>query len=124
MIKRYLTRGFTVTDVFGDNKFGSDQYIDLFLPVSLYICSKGEHVPIIKRSIRTVKERARSAIVGLPFETVSQIMVVVLMEGVEQRLNAFPSGVIDGNRTSPAMIVEEGRTRETISHVWHMGCIC
>ena len=106
VIKRYLTRGFTVTDVFGDNEFGSEQYINLFLPATLHICSKGEHVLIIERSIRTVKERARSAIVGLPFETVPQIMAVELLEGVERWLNAFPSGDIDGTRTSPAMIIE------------------
>ena len=53
-----------------------------------------------------VKERARSATVRLPFETVPQIMVVALLEGVEKWLKAFPSGEIDGSRASPAMIME------------------
>ena len=53
-----------------------------------------------------MKERARSATVGLPFETVPQIMVIALLEGVERWLNVFPTGEIDESRASPAMIVE------------------
>ena len=83
VIKKYLSRGFTITDVFGDNEFASEKYTNLLLPATLHICSKGEHVPIVERSIRTVKERARSATVGLPFETIPQIMVIALLEGVE-----------------------------------------
>ena len=53
----YLTRGFTITDVYGDNEFDVDDYKTIFLPPRLHICAKGEHVPTIERSIRTIKER-------------------------------------------------------------------
>ena len=106
VIKKYVSRGFTITDVFGDNEFASEKYTTLFLPATVHICSKGEHVPIIERSVRTVKDRARSATVGLAFETVPQVMVVSLLEGVERWLNAFLTGAIDQEGLSHAMIVE------------------
>ena len=52
----YRKRGFTITDVYGDNNFNHQAYMDTVLPARLHICAKGEHVPIVERSIRTVKE--------------------------------------------------------------------
>ena len=106
VIKKYLSRGFTITDVFGDNEFGHDKYQDLFMPAILHLCAAGEHVPIIERSIRTVKERARSATVELPFKTIPRLMIISLLEGVERWINAFPANNIDHNSISPATIVE------------------
>ena len=63
----YTKIGFVITDAYGDNEFDSDKYRDVVAPARLHICSKGEHVPIIERSIRTVKERARAVIQGLPY---------------------------------------------------------
>ena len=106
VVKRYISRGFTITDVFGDNEFNHDKYRSLFMPANLHVCATGEHVPIIERSIRTVKERARSATVELPFETIPRIMIISLLEGVERWINAFPTSNISHNSLSPATIVE------------------
>ena len=91
VISRYITRGITITDVFADNEFNSEVYQQLVLPASLHICAKGEHVPIIERSIRTVKERARSVFQGTPFNKLPKLMIDSLIEGVERWLNIFPS---------------------------------
>ena len=106
VIRKYLSRGFTITDVFGDNEFSSEKYQSLLMPDMLHICSKGEHVPIIKRSIRTVKECTRSATVELIFGIVPQLIVISLLEGVERWMNAFPTENIDRDSVSPATIIE------------------
>ena len=103
VILKYLSRGFIITDVFGDNEFHHDLYEDLFALAISHICSRNEHVPIIERSIQTVKERARSASTHLPFDRVPRLMTISLLEGVERWLNAFPK---DGCSYSPALLVE------------------
>ena len=50
----------------------------MFLPATLHICAKGEHVPIIERSVRTVK----------------------------RWLNIFPSTSDGGSAPRPAMVIE------------------
>ena len=104
--KRYLTRGITITDVFGDNKFNQDAYREMLLPTTLHICAKGEHVPIIERSIRTVKERARLVYQGTPYVKTTKLMAISLMEGVERWLNTFPRLKDDESAPSPAMVLE------------------
>ena len=59
IINMYEKRGFTITDVYGDNEFNNQMCVDAILPSRLHICTRGEHVPIVERSIRTVKEKAR-----------------------------------------------------------------
>ena len=60
VITKNITRGVTISDVFSDNEFSGESYESMFLPATLHICSRGEHVPIIERSIRTIKQRARA----------------------------------------------------------------
>ena len=76
------------------------------MPANLHVCAAGEHVPINERSIRTVKERARSATVKLPFKTIPQLMIISLLEGVERWTNAFPTNNIDQSLISPTTIIE------------------
>ena len=101
ILKKYISRGFIVTDVFGDNEFNREKYRGLCLPANLHICTAGEHVPIIERSIRTIKERARSATVELPFRTIPRMMIISLLEGVERWINAFPTKNIDKKYSWP-----------------------
>ena len=103
VIIKYLSRGFIITDVFGDNGFQTDTYEDLFAPATLHICSKGEHVPIIECSIRTIKERARAASTHLPFNRVPRLMTVSLLEVLERWLNAFPK---EGCKHNPTLLVD------------------
>ena len=44
-VNKYATRGFTVTDTFGDDKFDVDDIIMSLLPAILHICSADDHFP-------------------------------------------------------------------------------
>ena len=91
---------------FADNEFNNEVYQQLVLPATLYICAKGEHVLIIERSIRTVKERVRSVFQDTPFNRLPKLMIISLMEGVERWLNTFPTTNRHELDWSPAMAVE------------------
>jgi hypothetical protein len=56
----YETRGFQITDVHGDNEFDIKRVKEFLLPATLHIYGKDEHVGIIERLIRTVKEQCRT----------------------------------------------------------------
>ena len=77
-------------DVFADNEFDSDEHRQVFLPANLHIYTTGEHVPIIERSIRTIKEQVRATLQGIPYTTLPQLMYTSLLERVERTLNNFP----------------------------------
>ena len=76
VIDKYVTTGFTISDVFTDNKFDSDKYRLLFLSVNLHICAQGEYLPIIWRSIWTVKERVRPTLQGMPHTSLLRLMII------------------------------------------------
>ena len=100
----YEKRGFVITDAYSDNEFDNDEYRNVVAPARLHICSRGEHVPIVERSIRTIKERARSVLQGLPYRRIPRVMIQSLMGQIAQWLNAFPS--VNGlDQPSPARLV-------------------
>ena len=109
VIKMYSSRGFYISDIFGDNEFDIDDIKTSILPSKLHICASGEHVPKIERSIRTIKERTRTICHSLPYTCFPKIMSRAIVATAIQWINAFPSsGGIIGNY-SPALILE-GRT--------------
>ena len=63
------------------------------------------HVGEVERSIRTIKQRLRSCIHGLPFHHMPRLMVQHMVAGVGQCLNHFPwvNGI--SQMLSPATIV-------------------
>ena len=90
IIEMYKKRGFTITDVYGDNEFNNQMCVDAVLPSRLHICTRGEHVPIVERSIRTIKEKARVICQSLPYDRMPKVMVQALLGQVEIWLNQFP----------------------------------
>ena len=56
VLKKYISRGFNITDVFSNNEFNHEKYRSLCMPAILHVCATGEHIPIIECSIRTIKE--------------------------------------------------------------------
>ena len=105
VVNRYLRRGFKITDVFSDNEFKGASIQELFLPANMHFCAKDKHVPIIQRSICTIKERARAVYNDLPNRSLPTVMIIGLMEQIAVILNAFPSQdtVI---QQSPSLLVE------------------
>ena len=105
VVDRYIKRGFVISDVFGDNEFNHPIFERLVLPANMHICAKGEHVPVVERSIRTIKERARSVFQDLPYDRIPKIMIISLLERITRVLNTFPSNS-SKIQQSPALLVE------------------
>ncbi|GAX15524.1 hypothetical protein FisN_6Hu141 [Fistulifera solaris] len=84
----YRSRGLPVTAIHGDNEFACLR--DDLGPVVLDIVAPNTHVPEIERSNRTIKERARTTIHGLPYKKLPTVFIRHLMMHVVNCLNIFP----------------------------------
>ena len=101
----YTTRGFRIDNIHGDNEFNKEAIKASQLPALFHVYGKDEHVGMIERSNRTVKNKARTMTHALPYKRIPKVMTIGLINGGVAWLNAFPS--MDGvSRTmSPATIV-------------------
>ena len=99
----YQARDFNVHIIRGDLEF--DCLRDALLPIQFQPSAKGEHVPEIERSIRTLKEHFRSSVHGLPYQFYTKLMVRSLVMNVCRLLNSFPSDSGVSDSTSPLSIV-------------------
>jgi hypothetical protein len=102
-VHTYTSRGFRVRDVHADNEF--DCVRDDILPIALDVVPADSHVGEVERSIRTMKERLRSCVHGLPFHRLPRLLIKHLVDDVVRNVNSFPwpNGVSD--TLSPASIV-------------------
>ena len=99
----YLARGFVVEHLRGDGEFKCIE--DSIKPTRLHIATKGQHVPEIERSIRTVKERIRGTMHGLPFQYYPRNMLIYLVLYTIKLLNAFPANDGISKTLSPFTIM-------------------
>jgi len=106
VLRLLRARDFKVTVIHGDNEFNVESIKDACVPSSFHICAKNEHIPVIERSIRTVKERARCTCHSIPYMCYPKIMTIALMEQIEYWLNSFPSTDSLVDSVGPANIVE------------------
>ena len=86
----FLTRGFILTDVYGDNEFNVMDYKNLCLPARFHVVASNEHITMMEQSGRTIKEQCRSTCHGLPYQQYPRLMTRSLLKHVVQWLNAFP----------------------------------
>jgi hypothetical protein len=108
IINLYETRGFKVTRVEGDQEFSCIE-ADI-LPTPLNIADADDHVPEVERSIRTIKERTRCLVQGLPFRRVPKAMMRAAVENAHKVLNQFPAKDGASDTLSPLTIMT-GRPR-------------
>lgn len=103
VIKLYHSRGFRVRDVHVDNEFACIR--DDIYPIHLNVVAADSHVGEVERSIRTVKERLRACVHGLPFKRLPKLLLVHMVSHVIRCLNLFPAlhGISD--TLSPVSIV-------------------
>ena len=106
VLDKYDAHGFNVTIVHGDNEFKMSQLKYYLLPILVYIYGKYEHVDIIERLIRVMKERCRCITHYIPYIYYTKFMVQSLIACVLKWINAFPSENGISIKTGPAMIVE------------------
>jgi hypothetical protein len=102
-INLYNTRGFTVHGMHCDNEFGCIK--DDVLPVRLDIVPADSHVGEVERSIRTIRERTRSAVHGMPYKGLPKLMVIELVKEAVRCLNLFPRRDGISDTMSPNTIV-------------------
>ena len=102
----YETRGFNITDIHGDNEFDVKSLKEYLLPIVTHIYGRGEHVAVIERSNRTIKEKCRVICHSLPFKRYTKLMTLMLVEFVLHWLNAIPSTGSASNFIGPATIIE------------------
>ncbi|KAI2509414.1 Reverse transcriptase (RNA-dependent DNA polymerase) [Fragilaria crotonensis] len=69
------------------------------------IVTTDSHVGEIERSIRTIKERLRSSVHGLPFKRLPRIMITHMVSDSVRCLNQFPRANGISSTMSPATIV-------------------
>jgi hypothetical protein len=90
VIHMYEARGFNITRLEADREFSC--IVNNVLPIDLNIADADDHVPEVERSIRTIKERTRCTVQGLPFRRVSKVVMRAAIEGAHNKaLNQFPA---------------------------------
>ena len=104
-INIYKRRGFNVTSIHGDGEFNIQKLRDAIAPTELIIYATNQHVPIVERSIRTIKERCRSTCRAAPYTRYTSLMVQHLVSSRVSWLNRFPSKNGVSQSISPAGIV-------------------
>ena len=85
----YVSRDFVLEHVHADLEF--ECLRPSILPTQMHIVSQGEHVPEVERSIRTIKDRCRATIHGLPFQYYPKILLKGLVYFVCMSLNWIPA---------------------------------
>ena len=60
------------------------------MAICMNYASANEHVPMIERSNRVLKERCRAVFHHLPYEAIPRLMIIVLVEESAEKLNFFP----------------------------------
>ena len=102
MIQKYSVRG--------DPEYDKPELTNSFPEINFQPCAKGEHVPVIERSIRTFKERGRATCHSLPYKRFPIIMCDALVSRTTKWTNAFPSKSNLSTLISPSRVVEGKNT--------------
>ena len=100
----YHSRGFIIDNIHGDNEFNKHE-IKKSQPALFHIYGKDEHVGLIERSNRTIKNKARVMAHSTPYRKIPKVMTIGLIQGAVKWLNAFPSSTGISKTMSPSTIV-------------------
>lgn len=104
----YRSRGLNVCDIHADNEF--DCLREDIRPIAMNIVPADSHVGEVERSIRTIKERLRSCVHGLPFRRLPKIMITHMVADSVRCLNQFPHANGISATLSPSTIVTGSAT--------------
>jgi hypothetical protein len=89
VINMHETRGFNISRIEADGEFNCIS--NDILPLPLIIADADDHVHEVERSTRTIKERTRCTVQGLPFRRIPKVMMRAVIEGAHKALNQFPA---------------------------------
>lgn len=103
VMNQYKSRGFEVVAIHSDREL--ECLRNDILPTDLQITAADAHQGDVERSIRTIKERTRTLIHGMPYRRFPTLMVKEIVNNAVKGLNLFPvkGGVSD--TLSPRAIV-------------------
>jgi hypothetical protein len=110
----YRTRGFTVVDIHADLEFECIR--EDIMPVHLNVLAADAHVGEVERSIRTIKERNRATVHGLPFKRLPKIMVREIVKHSVTCLNQLPANDGLSEHLSPLSIMT-GKSNPDFNHM-------
>ena len=74
-------------------------------PTRLNVTAANDHVGKVERSIRTIKERTRTTIHGLPFKRLPKLLIQELIYHAAKGLNQFPTKNGISDTLSPLTIL-------------------
>jgi hypothetical protein len=97
VLAMYKSRGFNISDLHADMEFECIR--NDVLPSRLNVTAAN------KRSIRTMKERARTTIHGLPFKRLPKLMIQAVVYHAAKGLNQFPAKNGISDTLSPLTIM-------------------
>jgi hypothetical protein len=88
----YMLRGFHIVEIAGDGEFVwiADQVASLPTNPTLDLAAANEHVSLIERNIRFLKEKVRSLRHSLPFERIPALMLIRMVLHTIPFMNSFP----------------------------------
>jgi hypothetical protein len=91
MVLQYRSRGFRIDKLFSDSERGMEASKRIFHAegIDLDLSNAGEHVPIIERNVRFIKERIRTVLSGLPYRLPNKFMPYLADHAV-MMINSFP----------------------------------
>jgi hypothetical protein len=100
-VNEYKSEGFSVEIIYCDREGGIIASKETLQQngIVLNLSSSGQHVPVIERNIRTVKERIRAILSSLPFR-VPYIFMPYLVDFAVMRINSMPKSTML-NKISP-----------------------
>jgi hypothetical protein len=101
----YHARGFRVRTIHADPEFESLNVPLLEQGTVLNTCAAGEHVPEAERGIRTVKERNRTTVAGLPYTRYPRLFKKGIVAQTAMWLNMLPHPDGISDVLSPRTIV-------------------
>ena len=113
--KKYEERNFRVTALHADNAFDNDEIKNIIGPRTLHTYAREEHVGVVERQIRVIKERLRSVVHGLPYKKFPKLLFIGMMDHVTEMINRFPTNYNIPTKFSPAELID-GVSKIDLSH--------
>ncbi len=88
----YMLRGFHIVEIAGDGEFAwvADQVASLPTNPVLDLAAASQHVGLVERNIRFLKEKTWSICHSLPFERIPALMLVHMVLHSVKFMNSFP----------------------------------
>eukprot|EP00957_Ditylum_brightwellii_P157889 12018275-Ditylum_brightwellii.AAC.1 len=93
--------------IYVDNEFDCDEARSVVGDAVLHVYAKDEHIQVVERELRTIKECLRCTIYGLPYKKFLRLLLIGAVDHTIEMINQFPAvekGFSD--TVSPAELID------------------